>query len=352
MKYRISRWLAALGMLTPAGAALGTLLAPAGAWADPPTLTVSVYGISQDQYRKDLYAPFEAQCGCKLVVDAGNSAERLARLEARKDDPVVDVAAIADFTALEAARKGLIEPIDTSRLSNYSRLYDFAQDPLGQHLAVGYTFYATSIIYRSDKGKMASWKDLFDPTWKGRLALPNITTTQGPLALSMIDRAFGGKSADFATAIDKVAAIKHDVVTFYERSAQLAQLLQQDDVWASVTGRFSWASIRKLGMPIVWATPEEGQTGGMNVLTLVKGTKHQDLALKFIDYWLSDEVQKAVAMDRIDSPANSHVEVPADIAEDITYGAATAKSLHFIPPQDVLANRDAWLAGWNGKIAN
>jgi len=195
---------------------------------DQPTLTISVFGISQDGYKKDLYAPFEATCGCKLVVDAGNSAERLARIEARKDQPVVDVAALADFTALEAARKDLIQPLDVSALGNYGNLYDFAKDPLGGHLAVGYTFYATSIVYRSDMVKIDSWTDLFAPALMGRVALPNITTTQGPLTLFMVDRALGGKSSDFAVAIDKIASVKHDIVTFYERSAQLNQLLQHN----------------------------------------------------------------------------------------------------------------------------
>jgi len=320
--------------------------------ADQQTLTISVYGISQEGFKKDLYTPFEAICGCKLVVDAGNSAERLARLEARKDDPVVDVAALADFSALEAAHKGLIEPVDTSKLANLGKLYEFARDPLGGHLAVGYTFYATSIVYRSDKLKIDSWADLLAPTLRDRLALPNITTTQGPLTLFMLDRALGGQSPDFATAIDKVAEAKHDIVTFYERSAQLNQLLQQGDVWASVTGRFGWGSIHKLSVPIAWAEPKEGQTGGMNVLTVVKGSKNRELALKFIDFWLSDAVQMALAMDGFDSPANAGVKVPPEIAENLTYGADTVKHLHLMDPADVLANRDAWLAAWNAKVAN
>jgi hypothetical protein len=42
--------------------------------ADQPTLAISVYGTSQEGFKKDLYALFAADCGCRLVVDAGNSA--------------------------------------------------------------------------------------------------------------------------------------------------------------------------------------------------------------------------------------------------------------------------------------
>lgn len=319
--------------------------------ADKPTLTISVYGISQDAYKKDLYAPFEARCGCNLVVETGNSEERLAKLEARKADPVIDVAALADYDALTAAQKGLVQPIDVAKLSNYGQLYDFAKDPVGGHRAVGYTFYGTSIVYRTDKVKIASWKDLFQDKLKGRIALPNITTTQGPLLLYMVNRALGGTAPDFSPAIDRVAADKAGIVTFYTQSAVIPQLFEQDEIWAAVIGRFGWANLNKLKMPIAWATPSEGQTGGMNVLTLVKGAKHEALALQFIDYWLSAEVQTRLAMGLIDSPANRTVTVPPNIADGITYGAETAASLRFLPPDMLLKNRSAWLAAWNAKVA-
>ena len=211
-------------------------LGPA-AVAQERTLVVSAFGVSQDLLRKDLYAPFEAKCKCKVVVNVGNSTDRLAKMEARKANPEVDVAVLADFSALEAAAKDLIEPIDVARLKNYSKLHAMAQNPIGNHMGVGYTYFATSIIYRSDKVKIESWKDLWKPELKGRLALPNITTTQGPTMLMMVDKAWGGTTPDFATGIQKVSEIKGGVVTFYERAAQVVQLFQQDEVHAAVVGR-------------------------------------------------------------------------------------------------------------------
>ncbi|WP_342359579.1 ABC transporter substrate-binding protein [Terrarubrum flagellatum] len=336
--------------LRTAAAALALILGIGGAAAQQ-KLTISVYGISQDSYRKHLYAPFEAQCGCKLVVEVGNSSERLAKLEARKDNPEVDMAVLTDFNALEAAQKGLIDKIDVSKLSNYDKLYDFARDPIGSNYAVGYTFYSTGIIYRTDKVKISSWKDLWKPELKNRLALPNITTSQGPTLLFMVDRSLGGTTPDFAAAINHIGASRKDVVNFYERSAQLTQLFQQDEIWAAVTGRFNWPLVRKLNMPIAWASLSDGESGGMNVMALVKGSKNKELALKFMDYWLSAEVQSKIAADLVDSPANRDAKVSPEAAESLTYGADMAKAIKFLPPQTVIDNRVAWLNGWNEKIA-
>jgi len=328
-----------------------SLISPAATAADKPTLAISVYGIAQDTYRRDLYAPFEAKCGCTLVIETGNASERLAKLEAKKDNPIIDVAAIADFAALDAARKGLLQPIDVAKLSNFDKLYDFTKDPIGEHRAVGYTFYATSIAYRSDKVKIASWKDLFAPELKGRISLPYIAGTQAPIMLGMLNRALGGKTPDYAAAIDKIGAAKQDVVTFYQRSAQVPQLFEQEEVFAAVIGRYDWPNLRKLSMPIAWAAPAEGQGGGMNVLAIVNNSKHQDLAHQFIDYWLSAEVQTKIAIDLVDSPANKEVKLPPDKAQALTYGAELAAELHFIAPADLIDNREKWLALWNAKIA-
>ena len=231
--------------------AAAVLALTASAASAQTNINLSAFGVLQDLLRKDLYAPFEATCNCKIVVDAGNSADRLAKLEARKDNPEIDLAVLSDLDALVADRKGLIEPIDVSKLTNFSKIYDVAKDPLGGNKAVGYTFYATSIVYRTDKVQIKAWKDLWQASLKGRLALPNITTTQGPLLLFMADRSFGGTTPDFARGIDKVAEIKGNVVTFYTGGAQLTQLFQQDEIYAAVTGRFNWPGLKKLNMPLI-----------------------------------------------------------------------------------------------------
>lgn len=328
--------------------------AAAPAAAQQPRLVLSAYGISQDAFKKVLYEPFEAQCGCELVVEIGNSAERLAKLEARKDNPNVDVVVFADFNALEAARKDLIQPLDPAKLSNLDKLYEIAKDPVGGNMAVGYTLYSTSIVYRTDKiTDMASWKDLWRPELRNRVAFPNISTTQGPLALYMVEQAFteGQPSPGLETAIGKIAEVKDEVVTFYERSSQVVQLFQQEEILAAPVGRFAWGNIMKLQMPLGWLVPAEGQTGGMNVASIVKGTKQADLAHQLIDMWLSTEVQTALAEALVDSPTNREVELSGPVAQLMTFGPENVEQLRLLPPEQLLENREAWLEGWNAQVA-
>ena len=325
-------------------------LAAGSAQAQDKTLTISVYAFAQDEFKEILYDPFEAKCGCKLVVETGNSVERLAKMEANKENPVVDMAVVSMADALSAARTGLTDKIDTSKLAHFDKLYEIAKDPNGDGMSVGYTFYATSIAYRTDKMKIESWADLLKDDVVSHVAFPNVTTNQGPPALYMLGQALGSDTPDLKAAIEAVGEKKDEIVTFYVKSSQLVQLMQQEEIWAAPIGRFSWAPFAKLDLPIAWATPKEGQTGGMNVMVVTKGSKNQDLAHEFMDFWLSTEIQTKLAEALVDSPANSEVKVSDEVADNITYGQETAESLKLIPSDVALDNRDAWLSEWNAKV--
>ncbi len=329
--------------------ALGAALAATSAAAQE-TLTISVYSFAQDAYKEALYDPFEEICGCELVIETGNSVERMAKIEANAADPVIDLAVISSHDALSLAQKGLLQPLDTSRLSSFDQLYPSAQDPIGDHMAIGYTFYASSIVYRSDLVSIESWADLLGDELAGNVALPNITGTQGPLTLMMLDKAAGGDASDFSSTISAIGAHADDIVTFYSRSSELAQLMNQEEVIAAPVGRFAWSRFKSSPLPFAWADPEEGQAGGMNVILMTKGNGNEELAYKLMDYWLSVDVQTRIAEALIDSPANMEVVVSDEIAENLTYGADLINSLNILPPADIIANRDAWVEQWNTEV--
>ncbi|RVV97710.1 extracellular solute-binding protein [Mesobaculum littorinae] len=317
-------------------------------------LTISVYGIAQDEYREALYEPFEEMCDCTLTVETGNNSERLAKLEANAAAPVIDVIAFSDAAALEAANAGLLAPLDMAQVPNAEDIYDFAKDPIGGGMALGYTFYATSTVAVAGEAQIASWTDLLSDGVVDRLALPNITTTQGPLALYMIQRALDPEAAeagDFTGAIDLVAEHRDEIVTFYERSSQIPQLMQQGEILATAIGRFAWPGVANLPVGAEWIIPEEGQSGGLNVLAVVEGAQNVEQAHRFIDYWLSEEVQTKLAEMGADSPVNTGVELSDDQAEGLTYGADMAEQIHFLPPAVQIENREDWLAQWNEKVA-
>jgi putative spermidine/putrescine transport system substrate-binding protein len=334
--------------------ALGTafaLLAGAASAADK-KLTISVYSFGTDAMTAAVFNPFEKVCGCDVVVETGRSVERMAKIEANAAKPIIDVAVMSSHDALALARKGLIQSLDISKIPSHADLYESAKDPIGDHYAIGYGFYATSIVYRSDLVDINSWSDLLSDKLKGRVALPNITGTQGPLTLHMLNKAMGSDDIKFTKTIDAVGAHAKDIVTFYGRSSALVQLMLQEEVIAAPVGRFAWSRFSGAKFPFKWAEPKEGQTGGMNVMLMTKGNGNEELAYQFMNYWLSTEVQTRVAELKLDSPANAKVVVSDEIAKSLTYGADLINSLNMLDPAAIIDNRDAWLKRWNEKVVN
>ena len=339
-------------------AAMVMLAAAAGpAMAQKRTLVLSTYGLNNDLFKRIVYEPFGKLCSCEIVLETGNAADRLAKLDARKANPNVDVVQITDFLALDASQKGLFQPIDYKKLKNLDQIYDFGRDPLRNQEAVAYTVYSVGLVVRTDKASkdIKAWKDLWkpelQPALKGRVMLANITGNQGLAQLFMVDRAWNGFGGDMAAGFGKLGEIKPNVVTYYTQTAQMTALFAQDEAWVAPVGRFGWLNLKKTGKPLAWVVPAEGQVGMMNTMSIVKGSKNADLAHQLIDFWLSREVQEALANELADSPVNRTVKIKPEAVEGLTWGKAQIDSLVFMKPEMVVRERAGWVTQWNRMIA-
>jgi putative spermidine/putrescine transport system substrate-binding protein len=318
---------------------------------------LSTYGLNNDLFKKHVYEPFAKRCGCELVLETGNAADRLAKLEARRANPNVDVVQITDFLALDASQKGLLQPIDYKQIKNLDQIYDFGRDPLRNQEAIAYTVYSVGLVVRTDKASAAikSWKDLWkpdlQPQLKGRVMLANITGNQGLAQLFMVDRAFGGFGGAMEAGFARLGELKPSVVTYYTQTAQMTALFAQDEAWVAPVGRFGWLNLKKTGKPLAWVVPAEGQVGMMNTMSIIRGSKNSDLAHQLIDFWLSREVQQALANELADSPVNRGVKINPDAADALTWGKAQIDSLVFMKPEVVVRERGGWLTQWNRLMA-
>ncbi len=317
------------------------------------TLNVSFFAFNVDLINKNINQPFEKKYGAKIVYDTGNNADRLAKLVARKDNPNIDVVAFSTEFLLRAVQAGVIQPYDPAKIKNIDQLYDWAKDPLGNKMGVGYTISGYTMFYREDKVKepLTSWKDLWRPDLKGYVSLPDITTTNGPATIALIAKAWGGDLNNDQIAWDKLAELKPNLITAYKNSAELITLVQQDEVWVSGYSTFAWGNLLNTKKPLKSVVPKEGLVGFVNTLSVVKGSPNAELAQAYIDFMISEQVQLAEALDLVDSPANKNVKVPADIAAKLTYGDDVIKSLMFLNDQQIANKRQGWIDRWNKLMA-
>ncbi len=319
----------------------------------PRVLTVSTWGYNMDLLDKNITIPFEKKYNVKIVYEKGNNSSRFTKLVARKKNPIVDVVHFAGNYTYKAIQEGLLQPYDPAKLPNLKDLYKWAQDPLGDRYGVGYAVSHYGLFYRTDKVSkpITSWKDLWRPELKGYLTLPDITTTNGPATIVLIARAWGGDENNVDIAWKKLALLKNSLVNTYRRSSELTTMVKQGEVWVAPYASFAWGNLLKTGYPLKAVIPKEGLVGFMSVVSIVRGSKNVDLAHKYINFLISKEVEQAEAMDLVDSPTNTKVKVPANIASKLTYGDKIINSLIFLDQKKLASLQAEWINKWNSIMS-
>ena len=334
-------------------------LAPLATAQDTQTLTVSIWGFNLDVLDENVFAPFEELHNVEIVLDTGNNSDRLARLQAEGENSSIDVAHFATQFTHIANEAGLLQAYDPEKLENLHEVYDWAQDPLGNLAGVGYTVNSLSLIYRSDliEAEVSSWADLLRDDVAGFATIPEMSTTFGPAALIMIDRALAMQALgedeeldainyDADLAWEALPQLADNLVTTYIRSSELTTLVQEEEVRIAPYASFAVGNLLNTGHELSTVVPAEGIVGQTNMISITSATDKVDLAHAYIDWFISHDVQEAEALDLIDSPVNATVELPEDICALLTCGEML-DTMIVLDQAEVSARLEDWLERWN-----
>lgn len=311
-------------------------------------LKISTFSFNAELLQKNVYDPFMEATGCKLIVEGGKNAERVTKIKETPEN--YDVVIIGDAFIADLIDAGLIDTIDSSKLANLDALYENAKAPFGAEYGPAYTFNRLGIVY--DKAtcpiEITSWADLWNPELKGQIAIPDITTTSGPLfyysTAKMADLTPG---QDDGAIFEKLSELKPNVMKTYTSANDTITMLNQGEISVAVLLDFSYTAAKSASEDYIWVDPAEGSYSGYNTINVIKGCQNKELAETFIDFYISKEVQLAEALDGVDSPVRTDVELTEEQAANFTYGKEMIDSL-LLPDWEVInANKADWTNRWN-----
>ena len=312
------------------------------------TLTISTFAFNAELLQKNIYDPFMAMTGCTIVADGASNAVRVSKIaEAAEGD--YDVVIIGDMFVKQLMAEGKIDTLNTENLTNLSSIYDNAKAPMGEGYGPAYTFNRLGIVYdpATCPVEIKSFADLWNPELADYIPIPAITNTSGPLFYFGVAAAFGlepGKDDEAIFA--KLAELKPNVKSTYTSANNTITMLNQGEVAAAVLLDYSYTTAKSANPDYVWVNPSEGLYGGYNMLNIVKGSKNKELAELFIDFYLSYDVQYAEAMDGVDSPVRTDIELDEAHAQNFTYGDMVNQLI--LPDWDFVAEKmPDWTARWN-----
>lgn len=312
------------------------------------TLTISTFSFNAELLQKNIYDPFMEQTGAKLVVETGKNAERVTKIEESPEN--YDVVVISDSFAAQLGNDGVLGNIDRSKIANLDSIYDVAKAPMGEEYGPAYTFNRLGIVYDPSMidVEIKSFADLWNPELKDCIAVPDITTTSGVLFYYATAAAFGltpGQDDDAIFA--KLEELKPNVVKTWTSANDTITMLNQGEASVAALLDYSYTTAKQANPDYVWVSPSEGNFACFNMLNITKDCKNKELAEAFINFYLSKDVQQADALDGVDAPVNTEVELTEEQAANFTYGQEMVDSL-ILPDWSLITEKKAdWINRWN-----
>lgn len=308
-------------------------------------LVIGVWGGAQERIVKEFVEkPLVEKYGCKVSYVLGGTPERRARAYAERGRPSFDVIYLNIFESRQAVKDGVTQAA-TDAVPQYANLYDVAK--LGGY---GVALNPCTIIYDKRKGSISSWKDMWNPEWKGRIAWPSYPGAQGTAGLLMTAKVWGGSENDIDIAFEKIKELK-PFPAIQGSQDQVFQMFDQGVCDLSIEfGSFSrkYAETRNPNLEI--ANPVEGQAIAMNVACITAGTNNQKLAEEWVNLHLSQPCMLAYAEQIYYSPTVRGLDVPDTLKPKLVLGADAEKLVDF-DWEVVIKSQPQWSSRFTREIA-
>lgn len=317
------------------------------------TLVVSGWGgLFEQSVRETVIRPFqELHPDVEIIYTLnGGLAEMLAKLRAEAGNPTIDVFSIGSGIQYIAADEGLLEDFDPEIVTNLVDIFDGGK--YGNRV-VAHSINGVGLLYHVDRVPRppTSWYDLWDPAFN-------------PVAVSDIGDPFG--RALFARMNELEGGTKTNQDAGFEKFKELMVTqrpiinLTTDDTVTAIVSRGAALSVvpnsRAIqlideGYPVEFIYPEEGGFAWGTFMGVPLGTPNKELAMEFINFWLSPEIQQNFAAMINYGPANLTVSLPDDYEynEYLIFGDSleNAYLLDFTYMNEHLA---AWSERWTLEV--
>ncbi|MHC8287205.1 ABC transporter substrate-binding protein [Pseudomonas sp. XS1P51] len=288
-----------------------SLLAAANASAAD-KLVISTWGGSfKDLIDEAIGKEFTRETGVEVKYVTGGTIDRLnkAKLAGTAES---DLTFTTSHVGWLYTHDNLFETLDMSKIPNAANLVHQARLS-SAHIGVWGDVY--TIGYRPDlapKGEtFDSWEDLWKPELKGTLALPD----WDPSHIITVSAKLSGSDAEhWEKGEDKLKALIPNIKSFYTSDANSQQLIATGETPVQVMLSMNAYHMMEEGVNIKLAIPKEGAVLGVDSMGINKGSKHADLAHKFMNIALSPEVQAAIARINRGSPVVTNAHVDPEIA--------------------------------------
>ncbi len=289
----------------------------------------------------DTISNFEKLYNVKVTYDTYTSMDELYS-KIQGGNPGYDIIVPADYTVSQLIKANLLEPLNLDNIPNFKKNADskFQNPPYdpGNKYSVAYQWGTIGLGYNSKKisRELNSWGDLFDPAFKGRVALlKNGRETIATFLIYLGKDPNSTKPEDLAAVKDLILKNKANIAAFHDSDGQTKVAKGELDLISDWSGDFFqvMADPANKDLGLKYVIPKEGAVLWTDNLTIPKGAPNKALAELFINYIYDAQVGASIsnytqygspnkaAIDQkmidADALANPALYPPADVAKKL-----------------------------------
>lgn len=330
-------------MKTLLAAAAISLVATLSAQAQTKELVVAAFGGAYTDALKKNIATFEKENGVKVTFIPASGADGLAKAMAKE----VDVIHADMAWAYRGEAQGAFDRLDPAIVTNLDKLYPKARF---SEFGVITNFGQYGIAYnpKDISPPPASWLDLWNPKYDGAVTTAGFDAANIEL-LVLMAKLNGGSEDNIDPGFAKMAELGKHITVFYSQHPQLLDLFRNEEVVIArwLRGRVDWANTQ--GVALKFAVPKEGAIGLVSTVHVVKGRPNRELAMKFVNYLLSEVSQKTYATDLGYTPSRAGLDLKG---VDVPYGTDVVNSLLIADWKKIVPQMDGWKERWEKQVVS
>lgn len=233
---------------------------------------------------------------------AANADEMVAKLRAGAKGQFDFITPVHTHVKV-MAKLGLIQPVDSSKLTNFNQVYPEFQNmeawnPGGECYGMPGIWGANAIAFnREMTGEIDSIDALFDPKFKGKIGMHNAYWSSLIVAAFKlgIEKPFAMDEAELQECKKLLIAQKPLVRTYWSNIAEVRSALGSGELALAFTFLSVVAPLRKAGLDIGWVWPKEGAVGWTDGFSIIDGTDKAEQALEYLDYAIGPDYGQVLA---------------------------------------------------------
>ena len=256
--------------------------------------------------------------------------------------PETDVLPLHPDQVIFAKRNDLMRNVTRSELPESKNFYAqfFTED--GPNLVL----WCYGLAYNTEKVKPAptSWKILWDKQYAGKVALNEGLKDQ---TLQMVNLAFKGSPYPVdAETFKHLSDIRPGLVSLWGSGADAEQLFRNDEIVMTPFWNGRVTKLKKEGLPLEFATPDEGFFVRSSVYGIPKNARNPEMALEWLNWVMGKGPQKKMVEFGYGTPNKLVEHTPEEAKAVIVADPEVVKKAVKEDFTRILDNSASWTDMW------